>query len=308
MILNTFARLESSLKSFIRKTRRKRAIALYLKSERRPWSRGYTEYKEQFIQKNSEDQAFMKDFLKDSQLPVGYGFRLDERSIEIPWILGKLSDKSGYLLDAGSSLNFEYMLKSESIKKLNTTILTLAPEAFSFPNLGVSYVYGDLRNLGFKDNWFDTIACISTIEHVGMDNSMYTGDNAKEGLNNNKDHHSGKTTGLKQAISELKRILKPGGTLYISFPFGKYEDHDFFQQFDAELTDVLIKSFEPTHSNETIFRYDFSGWVLSNRVECAQCEYFNVHKSKYFDPNSNIEYASDYTAGVRAVVCLELKK
>ena len=307
MILNAFARL-TALKSNIRKTRRKRAILSYMDSERRPWSVGYTEYKEEFIQKAIEDPAFNRDIREGKQLPEGYGYRLDERCLEIPWVLANLGTQSGRLLDAGSSLNFEYILKSAAISKLKTTIITLAPEEFSFPNLGVSYVYDDLRNLPFKDDWFDNICCISTIEHVGMDNSLYTGDKENEGIVRDNDHHSKKTRGLKQGISELKRILKPGGILYISFPFGKYEDHEFFQQFDAELIDVLINTFEPSKHKETIFRYDPSGWVLSDREGCKECRYFNVHTSKYFDPNSTIEYPSDYTAGVRAVALLELKK
>jgi hypothetical protein len=33
-----------------------------------------------------------------------------------------------------------------------------------------------------------------------------------------------------------------------------------------------------------------------------------VHRSKYFDPESIIEYPPDYPAGERAVACLELFK
>jgi hypothetical protein len=119
-------------------------------SERRPWSLGYTEYKEEFIQKVIEDPAFNRDIRDGKQLPEGYGYRLDERCLEIPWVLAHLADQSGRLLDAGSSLNFEYMLKSAAISKLKTTIITLSPEEFSFPNLKTSYVYDDLRNLPLR--------------------------------------------------------------------------------------------------------------------------------------------------------------
>jgi ubiquinone/menaquinone biosynthesis C-methylase UbiE len=41
----------------------------------------------------------------------------------------------------------------------------------------ISYVYGDLRNTILKDQCFDEIVCISTLEHIGMDNTMlYTKD------------------------------------------------------------------------------------------------------------------------------------
>jgi hypothetical protein len=106
----------------------------------------------------------------------------------------------------------------------------------------------------------------------------------------------------------MRRVLKPGGVLYITFPFGKYENHGWFQQFDSPLMDRLIEGFSPTSFNETIFRYDPDGWKLSDRNSCAHLQYFDVHTSKYFDPKSSIEYPPDYPAAERAVACLELFK
>jgi hypothetical protein len=57
-----------------------------------------------------------------------------------------------------------------------------------------------------------------------------------------------------------------------------------------------------------MFRYDPDGWRVSDRPSCADCQFFDVRTSKYFDRNSEIEYPSDYPAGERAVACLELRK
>lgn len=100
----------------------------------------------------------------------------------------------------------------------------------------------------------------------------------------------------------------PGGTLYISFPFGIYEDHGWFQQFDAGLTDTLIECFAPRATRESYFKYEPNGWVLSDRTACAGCRSFDVHQSKYFDPNSTVEYPPDFPACERAVACLALGK
>jgi len=305
MNLGILVRLEYKLKTFVRKLLNKHRVTTYLRSDRRPWSYGYSEYKEQYLHAAINNLDLARNFQERNGLPDGYGFRMDERVIEIPWALAHMANQSGRLLDAGSALNHEYVLKSNALTDFNKTIVTLAPESVAYPNLSVSYVYGDLRDLGFRDEWFDVITCISTIEHIGMDNSMYIKGFAPSAIDVDS---SGGTNGFRQTISELKRVLKPGGILYITFPFGKHENHGFFQQFDTQLTDLLIKSFAPTHIAETVFRYDPDGWVLSDRDACEQCEYFDVHKSKYFDPNSKIEYPSDYTAGVRAVACLELKK
>ena len=211
-----------------------------------------------------------------------------------------MAQRTSRLLDAGSSLNHEFVLRSPALANKRITIVTLAPEAQCHWKLGISYVFGDLRDLDFRDNVFDTIACISTIEHVGMDNTMYT--RATDVA------QPGDTKEFLLAVKELKRVLKPGGVLYITFPFGQYENHGWFQQFDSQLMDKLIEGFDPSHFSETIFRYDPDGWRSSDRASCAHCQFFDVHTSKYFDPNSTIEYPPDYPAGKRAVACLELFK
>ena len=298
--LRAVTKLENMLKTFAHELVHRRRIKCYLRSDRRPWRYGYHEYKYQYLQNVINSHDLMKTFRERNPLPARYGFRLDERVVEIPWVLTRLENQTGRLLDAGSSLNIDFVLKSHVLANMKTTIFTLAPEGVAYWWLGISYVFGDLREMDFRDDWFDVIVCISTIEHVGMDNSMYAGtaDTAKPG----------DTQDFLKAIRELKRVLKSGGMLYVTFPFGQYENHGFFQQFDAHLMDMLIDRFDPTYVNETIFRYNPDGWILSDRNACSQCRYFNVHKSKYFDPTSTIEYPPDYPAGVRSVACLELKK
>ena len=275
-------------------------LASYLESDRRPWQRGYAEYKTKCLDDAIRNNEVLDTFLQGNQLPERYGFRLDARVVEIPWVLARLAQRAGRLLDAGSSLNHEFVLRAPALAGKRITIVTLAPEAECHWRSGISYVFGDLRDLEFRDGFFDSVACISTIEHVGMDNTMYLGTPDKT--------HRGDTKEFLLALREMKRVLKPGGVLYITFPFGKYENHGWFQQFDSELTGRLIAEFSPPHFNETIFRYDPDGWRLSDRASCADCEYFDVHTSKYFDPKSKVEYPPDYPAGERAVACLELFK
>jgi SAM-dependent methyltransferase len=294
------AKVKNALRSFTIESIQRRRLASYLKSDRRPWRTGYDEYKREYIDSVIKDDSLLKVFREGTPLPYNYAFRLDARAIEIPWVLARAGQLGGRFLDAGSALNCDFVLTSRALANKKLTVVTLAPEGEAHWRLGVSYVFGDLRRMDFRDELFDAIACISTIEHVGMDNSMYAGeaDLARRG-------DPGE---FLLAVDELKRVLKPGGVLYITFPFGRYENHGWFQQFDAQLVDVLIEGFDPSLSYETIFRYEPEGWSSSDRATCAQCRYFDVHTSKYFDPNSIIEYPSDYPAGERALACLELHK
>lgn len=294
------ARLKGKAEKLAWDQLKRRRLAAYLKSDRRPWGVGYGEYREQYLENAINDSSLTQILCQNQSLPEQYGFRLDARVIEIPWTLSRLRDESGLFLDAGSALNYEFVLEAAPLKSKRVTIVTLAPEGQAFWRLGVSYVFGDLRDLDFRDERFDAIACISTIEHIGMDNSMYAGDADIA--------RRGDTTEFLLAVKELKRVLKPGGTLYITFPFGRYENHGWFQQFDAALVDKLVEGFGPAQWQETIFRYEPDGWKLSERAACAECQFFDVHASKYYDPKSDLEYPNDFPAGERALACLELRK
>jgi len=273
--------------------------AIYLLSNRRPWRLGYGAYRRRFLYETLHNESILENFRKSKPLPGKYGFRLDARSIEIPWVLSRVAKRKGRLLDAGSALNHEVVLTSPALNNKQISIVTLAPEPTCFYSLGVSYVFGDLRDLYFKDESFDTVTCISTIEHVGMDNTRYVQSNMIV---------QGEQNDFLVAIQELRRVVKKGGTLYITFPFGRYENHVWFQQFNGEMVDKLVERFNPFNCEEAIYKYDPDGWKLSDRIASKDCEFFDVHTSKYFDPKSDIEYPIDYPAGERAVACLELQK
>ena len=70
-----------------------------------------------------------------------------------------------------------------------------------------SYVYGDLRKLPFKDEFFDIVVSQSTIEHIDMNNSIYGYD-----IDYNKKVEV-KSYEFLSAIKEMLRVLKPEGTL-----------------------------------------------------------------------------------------------
>jgi SAM-dependent methyltransferase len=253
----------------------------------RPWSFGYAAYKRRKITEVINLRGF-----DAKNLPAGYGFRLDERIVEYPWFLARLPDHSGTLLDAGSILNHNFLLRHPRLVHKRIFISTLAPEAECFWRYGVSYVYEDLRDSCFRDGSFDWVVSLSTVEHIGMDNTMlYTVDAGKR--------ESDKLAHL-QATAEFRRLLKSGGTLYLSVPFGKHQDHGWFQIFDAAMVDRLIENFRPSRVAETHFRYTESGWVTSDRGASRDSTYFDIHKRKNYDP--------DFAAASRAVVCLELVK
>jgi hypothetical protein len=254
---------------------------------RKPWTWGYDTYKRNHIRKSLNHKLF-----STIKLPDGYGFRIDERIIEYPWLISRLPSGSGNLLDAGSVLNHDFILSQETIAEKRVFISTLAPESACFWKLGVSYLYHDLRNTCYRDNIFDWIVSLSTIEHIGMDNSMLY---SKEISAKESDHRS-----YLNAVTEFRRILRPGGKLYLSVPFGVYKNHGWFQVFDGPMVDGLITRFGPAKLSEYYFRYKKEGWKISSRDECKDSTCFDIQSQKIHD--------EDYAAFSRAVVCLEMVK
>lgn len=273
----------------------------YFASGQRPFSPGYDVYRAKVIQETLADSGMMDRFRRHEPLPAGYGQYMDERVVEYPWLLSRLGrETSAFLLDAGSTLNNLAVLEHSSLSSYKKYIITLAPESACYWQKGISYIYDDLRDLLFRDSFFDVVTCISTLEHVGMDNTaLYTGDASfKQNIHDD----------YIKVIRELYRVLKPGGICYITVPFGQYQYDVFQQQFNTEMLEDVIQSFAPSRVNQYFFKYDASGWNIATRETCQDSRYFNVHKTKYFNASSTLDFDEDKAAAARAVAALELVK
>ena len=259
----------------------------FQRSGMKPWTKGYVEYKLHEIARVLREGDFRAD-----KLPAGYGFRIDERIVEYPWLFARLPAGPGALLDAGSILNFDFLLDHPSLQKKQIHICTLAPETDCFWQKGVSYLFDDLRRLPYRDGWFDWAVSISTLEHVGMDNTLlYTTDATKK---------ESQARDYLLAVAELNRVLKPGGTLYASVPFGRARTHGFLQIFDQIQIEEMVSAFAPSACSMEYFLYHPDGWRRSTASEACDATFFNIHETKVYD--------ADVAASARAVCCFELMK
>lgn len=223
---------------------------------------GYVEARNTLI--NEVISKNLLDFSKKCPLPYRYGKTFDERVIELPWFFSQVKNlyrgRKLNLLDAGSACNHRFYL--EHLKEYtDITIMTLAPEKHNSNNLFISYTYGDLREVPFKDNLFDIIVSISTLEHIGLDNSFYLSNMIES-----------KCDDVFLCIDEIKRVLKPGGFFYFTVPFGKYINYGWFQQFDLNLLERCRERFSPISYIEEFFLYD-NGWHYSSAKECKYAQY-----------------------------------
>lgn len=267
----------------------------FFKNGQIPWTEGYIAHKEESILLSISDPAILDGFSR-KKVPANYGYRLDERIVEYPWIFANLKKGNTIFLDAGSTFNFDYLLNNELIENKEKYIYTFYPEDKSYNHKRISYVYGDLRDLPFKNDFFEEIVCQSTIEHIDMDNSIYGYD-----LKSTLDIVTNKSYEYLKVVEELLRVLKTNGQLLMTFPFGKFENHGFFQQFDDEMVDRITDKMKDLGSYEfTFFKYLPNGWILTSQEECNDSESFN--------PHTQIGKKDDFAAHSRAICCMKFIK
>jgi SAM-dependent methyltransferase len=203
-------------------------------------------------------------------LPKNYGKGLPERVVEI--YLARLAYKPGdKVLDvahANAMICHRKMIASLPEPRIITGIDIALPSYETKLLYENSYI-GDITKTTFADNSYDLIWCISALEHFGMDNSGYTENFNREG------------DADMLAVKEMLRILKIGGNLLITVPYGKFEDHGWFKNYDEAHWRTLINL--PTGKavvKELYFGHTYGdGWSAVAPGELTNVGYFNQANS-----------------------------
>jgi SAM-dependent methyltransferase len=269
-----------------------------------PWTEPYQELRTRTLRAVTRDSGLLSAFAHARPLPDRYGVGLDERCVEYPWLLSQMPKGADRLLDAGSSLNHAFLVEHPLLAVKRLHITTLAPEPECFWQRGISYVFEDLRALPFSDDFYDIVVSLSTIEHVGCDNTYYTG--MIPSVERNLDD-------FLLAASELGRVLKPGGLLLLTVPYGRYQFHGAFQQFDRRhLSNVeaALSRRGLAIESESFYKYSAECSQLASDEECADCEYVEwvsaLMRTGRWPAHPVLE--PDYAAAARAAACVRMIK
>ena len=130
---------------------------------------------------------------------------VDERPVEIPWCLARYAGEE-HVLDVGYA--FAEPLYLEGLTALGAPDL-VGVDLVEADVPGLRSVRADLRELPFRDGEFGLALAISTLEHVGRDNSQY-------GLA--EEEHD--DASLDTALRELRRVSH---RLLVTVPTGDGE-------------------------------------------------------------------------------------
>jgi len=136
----------------------------------------------------------------------------NERGIELPLAREVLQfTQPGRILDAGCALN-GFVGDDCQAQVFHLTQNITSETAYEHKTHPLSYISGDLRDLGyFAGGAFDRTACVSTLEHVGLDNRTYQGPVENE-----------PRTAMK-ALQELCRVTRHAIIVTVPFADPPYE-------------------------------------------------------------------------------------
>jgi SAM-dependent methyltransferase len=180
----------------------------------------------------------------------------DERVVEIPWVLSRLSGARA--LEVGYAFAeppYLAALLQAGFEELVGVDLAAADVP------GLRGVQADVRDLPFADGSFDLALCVSTLEHVGADNSGY-------GLEVEDDGASRLT-----ALRELRRVLTPRGRLLITVPCGEPGEYGWFHQDDVRgWTRLFARAGFFIEEQET-YELTEEGWRTAPELDSAGLRY-----------------------------------
>jgi hypothetical protein len=215
-----------------------------------PWSRrvGQLAYLPKLVRGHAETR---REFVEESlieRLASGdaplerIGAGLSERVVEIPWVLRHLGeDRQSRVLDVGTA--FSPTVYKRLLVRRECTVETVDLADASVAGLR-SHV-ADVRELPFAADSFDVAVCVSTLEHIGMDNTQYEIASGGEGD--------------AQALRELGRVAR---RVLVTVPAGVDADMGWQRQYAPRTFRRLVADAGLTVTSLDVFAHDpASGWA-----------------------------------------------
>lgn len=187
-----------------------------------------------------------------------------ERVVEYPWVFSNLKLDTGKVLDVGccrSKLSIQ-------LASLGHEVYGIDISDYPYTHPALNFSRQDITKLTFESDFFDRIIAVSTIEHVGIANSV-------------KD-----SEGDKVAVREMARVLKPEGIMLVTVPFGKHCITPMERVYDSKALDQLFH-FLNADMKVDYFVFRDGSWVAASESEARDM---------------------DSSKGAKAVACVKISR
>jgi SAM-dependent methyltransferase len=186
------------------------------------------------------------------QAPAG----TDERVVEVPWVLSRLVPE-GRVLEVG----YAYAEAPYLVALLRSGVEVVGVDLAKRDVEGMERIVADVRALPLPDASVDQVLLVSTLEHVGADNTGY-------GLAA-EDAPSSRV----EALRELGRVLRPGGRILVTVPLGEPGDHGWYRLDDAVGWTALFSSAGLFVEEQEAYELTDEGWRASPGFQAAGVGY-----------------------------------
>lgn len=149
------------------------------------------------------------------------------------WAFEKITErKPPFHVDIGSHHKYVALLS----KVVPVTMVDIRPPSLKLDSL--EFKKGSILDLPFDDRSIPSVSSLCVVEHIGL--GRY-GDPLDP-------------LGSEKAIAELKRIIEPGGDIYISIPLDE-ENRTYFNAHRAFSEEYLMRVFKPFEISELRYIY-----------------------------------------------------
>ena len=130
----------------------------------------------------------------------------DQRIIEYAFVIEKLAKLPlGKVRDVGRTARLNFL--PAALIALGWEVWGIDLREFKFKHPNFHLILGNIGKTDFPDNYFDAVYAVSTLEHIGL--------SGRYGVNKEDLHADAKT------VKEIARILRPGGKLLCTVPYGR---------------------------------------------------------------------------------------
>jgi len=178
----------------------------------------------------------------------------DERAVEIPWVLARYDDEPR-VLDVGYAFaEGAYLRGLTALGAAELVGVDLAEAEVP----GLRPVVADVRELPFENESFDVVFCISTLEHIGRDNDVYSVDAPRA------------ADGDEAALRELRRVAS---RVLVSVPTGVHDDQGWqLQRTPDDWVALFERAGFLVYEDELYLRAD-DGWRTATLAEARDARY-----------------------------------
>src|SRR3989339_862881 len=145
------------------------------------------------------------------------------------------------------------------VNKLKARTMPCSDRSLEYPWIikNIKFKYGDIRQTDYENNYFDCITCILVLEHIGVGGRYNSGEDPE---------------GDKKAMQEMRRILKPGGTLLLTIPYGAKDVLPINKLYNKERIKKLYEGYEILEQKFLKFYKKYGLWLEASEEEASKTD------------------------------------